>query len=124
VGLLERLRERLREWLERRRPKPTTPVSNILDDYDLQMLIQTELAAIRPNIRKLRKAIKETYIELGGSGQNARRIVQLVGTYWIERRLEQVDLPGPDALIKPKVIEMAQQFIGEAFDDFFAEPEV
>jgi len=129
-----KLIDRILDWLHGRRKNsvhapaqvlnPSQPlrIQSILDDYDLHMLIQGELNAIKPNLDKIRPAIKEIYIRLGGNHDNAKLIVQKIAGHWIKDRLENEDLPGPiDSYIKPKVLEMANTFIGKAFDDFFAE---
>lgn len=119
--MFERLRDWLRERLRRRPVAAYLPVSDLSTDYDFQMLLQTELAAIKPNLRLLRKISREGYIQLGGNPDNARQIVVTVGCFWLEKRLKEKDLPGPDAYIIPEVMKLAQEFIGKAFDDFFTD---
>ncbi len=110
-----------RDWSSKKACPPVSFSQSVLDDYDLHMLIQNEVNAIRPNLQALRPAIKEVYIRLGGNYENAKTIFQTIGSYWIGTRLDQTDLPGPDAYLRPKILDMSKDFLAKAFDDFFAD---
>jgi hypothetical protein len=59
-----------------------------------------------------------SYVEAGGNLANLRRIVQVVVDQGVQEELSQLDVPGPDAWIKPKIREAIVFAIGKKFDKF------
>lgn len=112
---------KLRDWWRRRFKGSPPPVSDLSQDYDFQMLIQTELAALKANKSQIRKIVRDGYIQLGGNPENAKQIVTIILVNWLDKKLGQRDLFGPDEYIKPQILKFAGEFIGKAFDDFFTD---
>lgn len=93
--------------------------NSITDNFELRRLILIEFESLRTNASLLSKVLAEAYIASGGNAQNARMIWVLATEEFARRKIEKIDFPGPDALIKPRLLEIVKQLAGEAFDDFF-----
>jgi hypothetical protein len=84
---------------------------------ELEELKQRELNRLAQG--NLRYGFVQFYSALGGNLENLRRIVQLSVLEFVEKKLAAEDLPGPDSVLDPLVLEWVEEGVGEAFDELF-----
>jgi hypothetical protein len=70
---------------------------------------------------RLGSAFGAAYTEAGGNVANLRRIVQVAVDQSVQEELANVDLPGPDSWIKPKLREAIVFAVGKRFDKFIGQ---
>lgn len=80
-------------------------------------LVADGLADVATKHSKVGVLFAAAYQRAGGNLGNARRIFQLVAQAYVQKKLDSVDIPGPDDWIKPWVFELIIRFAGEGFDE-------
>jgi hypothetical protein len=96
-------------------------LTGIFEDFELRRLLLVEFEALRAHKANIPAALKAFYTTLGGTPINAKLIYMRVVELYARKKLEDVDLPGPDTLYKEKIFEYVIKFVGESFDDLFAD---
>lgn len=84
---------------------------------DLAKKIEAQRAAF--SLNGFRKAVVQGYSTLGGSLPEAREIALMGLREFLEKDLNEADLPGPDSLkpvIIPKILEVVTEAAGKYFD--------
>lgn len=102
-------------------------------DPELQGIVDSEIAALdagltastvvgifRSNHVELKAIIfniVQIYTRLGGDKLKVRRGLQITVDQWIAEQLLDMDLPGPDKIIVPRIREAVVLFVGKVFDE-------
>lgn len=85
---------------------------------ELKRLVEDERQALADN--SFRELIIRFYDTAGGSRVRVRQAAVLVALIRAANKLNKADLPGPDNVWRPIIMDAVQQIVGETVDDFFA----